>query len=113
MPAPAIIGIPFLASVAGGFVAYLLDFFMQFFTKRVAIIFAAVTAIAALTAGLFAAITSLISGLYVSLPPDLAQGVRMIAPSNLEACLTAIASGHVARYVYEWQVKVIQYKFAF
>lgn len=103
-------GIPWLAGVIGGVVASLLRFFLQFFTKRFAVIAAVVAALVGITATFFAAITALFAAIEYAAPAAIAQGMGLLLPSNTTACLTAIVTAHTARYVYEWQFRIIQYR---
>lgn len=103
-------GIPWLAGVIGGAFSSIFGWFLQFFTKRLAIVGAAVTIIGTLTIALFAAIHALLAGVLVALPAEASAGISLFLPSNLSLCISAVVSARLLRYSYDWQIKIIQYK---
>lgn len=110
MAIPLIAGLPWLAGILGGLFASLVAWFASFMTKRLAITAAAVVSILAVTATFYAALEALLSGIVASAPPHFGQAVGLVWPSNASACLAAILSAYVLRWVYDWQVKIIQLK---
>lgn len=110
MPLPVLAGIPWLASILSGLFASLITFFAQYLTKRLAIVVAVVAALSALTLAFFAGIVAIINGLSSISPPMLSQAMGMIYPENLNLIVASIFSARVARWVYEWNVKVIQFR---
>jgi len=105
-----IAGLPWLAGIIVSALSALIAFFAQYMTKRVAIVAAALIIFTSVTAGFMAAAYALLSAISVTMPSDLEPGLALIVPSNAGACLGAVASAHVLRWVYAWQVKVIQYR---
>jgi len=110
MPVPVLAGLPWLAGILGGLFASLVAWFAQFLTKRLAILVAVVLAIGALTATFFSAMQALVSGLSAALPAAVTTGMGLLLPSNTILCLTAVVSAYTVRYVYAWNVRIIQYK---
>lgn len=110
MPLPAIVGVAALGGMMGSFVTRLLTWSAETFTKRVIWFGLAVAAVVAFTAGFFAAITSILDGLLVTLPSEVTWLIPMVMPSNAVACLTAIVSAHTLRFVYLWQVRLVNWK---
>lgn len=108
MPLPVIAGIPWLAGLLGGLFSAVFGFFAKYLTKRLAIVAAAITAITALTAGFFSMILAAMNGINASLPTDVGILIGHVLPSNFELCVATILSAQSARWVYEWNVKVIQ-----
>jgi len=79
-------------------------------TNKLAIVALVVTAIGAVTVAFFAALLALINTLAYALPNEFAIGLSFVVPANAPLCVGAIATAHVVRWVYEWNVKVIQYR---
>lgn len=110
MPIPAVLGVSWLAGVIGTAFAGLFAWLLTFMTKRLAIVVLAVGVLLTLTASLFVALESLLSGLVYILPASLTQSVGLFAPSNLSLCVSIVVSAHMLRYVYDWNVRVVQMK---
>ena len=104
------LGIPWLASILGGFFLGIAQFFLQWFTKRWAIILAVAAIFATLTATFFTAIQVALATLVVAAPAELTLAAQLFLPENIDECLSALIAGHVARFAYEWNVRIIQYR---
>lgn len=98
---------PLLAAFLGSIFGKILDLFMKYFTRRVAMLPAVVVAITALTATLFISFMGLISAVEVALPPELVA-VSGIFPPNMTACLSAVSSARLLKWVYDWNNNFIQ-----
>ena len=110
MALPVLAGIPWLASVIGGLFSAVFAYFAQFLTKRLAIVAAVVSVLIAITTAFFAAINGIVSALSVAAPPSVAVAASLVVPSNATACASAYMAALVARWAYQWNVKVLQYK---
>lgn len=110
MPLPAIIGIPFLAGVFGSLFAGLISFFAKYLTKRLALTAAFVTASIALFAVFFSVCWAVLQSLIVSTPSEVSLALSFFVPSNAPACLGAILTVNAARWVYDWNTRVIQFR---
>jgi uncharacterized membrane protein len=97
-----------LATFLGSLFSSVVAFFMQYVTKRLAIVLAVISAIAALTLGFFAAILALVNAVSSVTPPYFSVAMSWIVPSNAPLCISTILTAHLIRWVYEWNVKVIQ-----
>lgn len=113
MPAPAIIGIPWLAGVLGSLAASATAFFAARFTAKLAGIMGWLTLYISMLAGLSAFFVGIASTIHYAMPDSLATGVYMFLPSNLELCLSAYISARVALWVYRQKTRVVQYMFDF
>lgn len=98
---------PLLAAFFGSIFGKILDFFMKYFTRRVAMLPAVVVAITGLTATLFAAFTALLAGIDAVVPPQL-SAMSGIIPPNFTACLSAVSSARLLKWVYDWNNAFIQ-----
>lgn len=110
MPLPALVGLPWLATLLIGAFTSLFAFLTQFVSKRLAIVLLVIAAITTLTTAFFVAISGLISGMSYAMPSFVGQGLGHIWPSNATACLSAIATGHVLRFAYEWNIRAARLK---
>lgn len=110
MAVQVLAGIPFLAGVLGSLFGRLLSWLIERTTKRLAITLAVVISLAGLTAGFFAGVQALIATITYTAPPEVAIGMGLLMPSNTSACISAMLTAYTARYVYAWQVRIIQYK---
>lgn len=110
MPIPVIAGIPFLASAIGGFFVAVVAYFAKFISKRVAVVLVALGLIATATLTFIGLIEGLMSGISVISPPWLTMAAGLVVPDNLSACVSILVSGRIARWAYEWNVKIIQMK---
>lgn len=112
MALPALLGIPWLAGILGGLFAGLLEFFIKYVGKKTALTAAFVTASLSLFAVLFSACWGLMQGIVYASPPELSTALRFIVPSNAATCLSAYLTAVVARWVYDWNTRVIQFRLA-
>lgn len=93
-----------LTSLFGGVAA----FFSAWMTKKAAFAVAAVTTFAALTVGLFAAMTLLFSGLIVAFPeasPVVLTGLWVALPDNAIPIVAICISTDTAVALYRWNVE--------
>jgi Family of unknown function (DUF5455) len=111
MPIPlAIAGLPWLAGILGGLFTAVFGFLLKFFTKRFALFAAAVVGLLALFGVFLGAITGLMNGLSYVVPSEWILYSGYVLPANFKPCITALLSAHVARYVFSWNVKILQMK---
>ncbi len=108
----ALAAIPALASFLGSIFTALVGFFSAYLTKRLALVAAGVVAIAGAFTVFYAAVLALVAGLSVPFPV-VGNAVYCFLPANTQACVSAILTAYVLRWVYEWKVRVIQYQFNF
>ena len=110
MPLPVLAGIPWLAGVIGALFASIFNWLLKFFTKRFAVVGAAVAVIATITSALFVAFEALFSAIVIVSPDWVASGAMLVVPSNANLCISTIVSAYLLKWVYSWQVRIIQYK---
>lgn len=107
---PVLAGIPWLAGLIGGLFTSLFTWLAAVITKRFAVVAAALIVLAAITVAFFAGLQALISGLGVVVPQFLLDAAGHALPSNTDLCVTAGMTARLARYAYDWNVRIIQYK---
>lgn len=111
MALPLVIaGIPWLAGLIGGLFTAAVTFFTTYLSKRLAVTLVGVAAIAALTTAFATAISASISGLSIAAPAELTIALSWVVPTNFQSCASACLSARVLRWVYEWNVKIVQLK---
>jgi len=110
MPAPAILGIGWLATVLGGLVFAVVNFFARFVTQKVAVALAAIAAVGLLTAAFVATIDGLMGGLITAFP--LSANVGLVLPQNFESSLGIYFAGRVAYWVFSVNWYIISVKWS-
>ena len=93
----------FFAGLMGAVAA----FFAQWATRKLAVFLGVVTITVASTLVVFAAISSMIAGITVVVPPCIVQGFNMILPANFIPCLSTIFAARAMAWVYSWKVNFI------
>lgn len=95
----------FFATMLGNFIA----FFAKWFTARTATQLGIIAAIASLTIGMIALIKTLILSISLVAPPLFSQAMSLIVPDNAPICISALVSAHTIKWVWQWQVRFIEY----
>lgn len=102
---------PILAAFLGNALFSLASFFAKWFTKQIALRLALIAGVLVLTTGFVAGINSLHAGLSAVVIPDFVNiAASWFVPSNLDECVGVVVAAHLARWVYAWNIKIIQYK---
>jgi len=85
----------------------LVSFFVQWFSKKLALGLAAVTVFGGLTLALWGAIGLGLSGIVAMLPADsgLLTGLWVATPPNAQACIAATIAADTAVALYKWNVE--------
>lgn len=103
-------GLPILGNLITALVAGLVGFFAQVLTKRFAIVALAVAVVAGIVAAFYAAMLAAIQSIAAVLPAEVIQAAGLVVPSNAVAVVSAVLGAQAARWVYDWQVKIIGWK---
>lgn len=101
---------PILAAWLGSLFTSLVSFFAVVITKRVAIIAAVLTAVISVTAAFVAAMQGLFTAISYAAPAEINLAWGWLVPDNLDNCIAAVIAGHLLRWAYDWNVKVLQMK---
>lgn len=110
MAAPALLGIPLLVNFLIKVVEWIAAKFAARVTMRLAASLAWITFYIGLLVALAATFSLIISGISTALPSDLAQGIAMVKPSNLEPCVAAIYSAKVAMWVFQQKKQLLEWE---
>jgi len=103
-----LLGIPTIAGFFGSALMGLVAFFGKYFTKKLAILAAVITAAATLTGAFIVSMEGLMAGIHYAMP-SLGNWFTFI-PGNFTVCISAIITAELIRWVYDWNVKIIQWK---
>lgn len=98
-----------LANFFVSLTASVLAFFGQTFAKKTLIATAAIAAFLSLTGVFVLTIKALLTGIVYALPPWAASVAGVILPTNFGPCISAYIAAKVARWIYEFHTKTIQY----
>ncbi|GHD52508.1 hypothetical protein SAMN05216429_106128 [Marinobacter persicus] len=104
----ALLGIPWLAGILGTALTGLIAFFGKFLTKKLAIVAAVITAAVSLTGAFLVTIEGIMAGIYYAMPTT--GNWFAFLPGNFSACVSAIVTAEIVRWVYDWNIKIIQWK---
>ncbi|PST94238.1 hypothetical protein C9I86_02475 [Photobacterium sp. NCIMB 13483] len=99
----------FPALVAGLFsvATSLFTFFIKFFTRRVAMNLVIISMITASAVLAYTTIETLLFSINFFMPPEIAIGLSIIAPTNFTACASVLFSARLIRWVWEWKAWVV------
>lgn len=97
-------------NLLGSLLSVFIGFFLQVFTKRLALIAIVIAGIASLVVAFFAAMMGLVNVLSPSMPSFVIQGVSLFIPANAPLILSTVMTARVIRFAYEWNVKFLQMK---
>lgn len=111
MAIQAVLGIPVLAGVIGSLFTSLFTFAAQYFTKRLALLSAGLILISSVVGAFYAAIMALAVSISVAVPVEISAAAGFFVPDNAVGVVSAVMASKVLRYAYDWNVRVIQYKF--
>lgn len=109
MPLPLIPIAAGVLSAIGSAAASALGYFSAWSAKRITLVIAGVAAIAVAVTVFVSAITNALSAVAVTMPAEI-QLAFLFIPSNVSACVSAIVTAHVARWVYSLHLKAINIK---
>lgn len=110
MAAPVILGLSALGTLLTRFLEWMFKTFAERVAGRLAASLIWIGLYIALLVGLAATFSLILGGITATLPPDLAQGMGMIKPPNLEACVAAIYSSKVAMWVFQQKKQLIDWE---
>lgn len=99
-----------LATLLGSLFSGIVQYFAKYLTKKLAVVAAVVAAIGVLSTVFFGAIYALVVSIAYQLPDEMILGLSLVIPSNSVTCLSSIMTAHLLKWVYDWNVKVIQYR---
>lgn len=105
-----VIAITFLATFLADIFTRSVGVFFEIMTKRVLIITACVAVLAAFVVGFYALMLTIINSISANLPPFFSQAASMVVPDNFVTLASITITAHIARWAYEWNVKVLQWR---
>ncbi len=99
----------FLYILLGGFFTSLLEFFLKFFTRKVALGLTSVALFMSFTAYFIGVLYALILGISVAMPSSMTLAISWFVPSNAPLCLAACFAANTARWIYDLKTKTMQF----
>ena len=112
MPLPMIAGMPFLAGILGSLTTGILSFLSRFMSRKLALSATFVVLLIGLFSALYLSVTGLLSLLVVSAPAH-SSGIFLILPENFKTLLSTYFSIRVLFWAYDWNTRILQFKFDF
>lgn len=94
----------------GGLIATFAGFLAQWFGRRAAIRLSIITAMLSFLGIFIAAVNAAVSGLSVVLPSAVVIGASWFMPDNINACISACISVRLAKYIYDYQQRVLAWQ---
>lgn len=104
---PVLLGLPWLAGILITALGGVVGFFLKYFTHRLAVTLAVIAAITALTVTFVAVMAALQAGLG-SLSEYSGTYYHLLLPDDFGAIVGVYLSARLAKWVYGWNVKVVQ-----
>lgn len=101
---------PYIAAVLGGLFGGLVQWLAKYVTRRVAIVAAVIVLLFGMITAFFAAINAAVASISVLTPPGFNQAMSMVMPDNVPGLISILISARILRWVYEWNVKIIQWR---
>lgn len=99
----------YIAILIGAIFISLIEWFAQFFSKKVAITLTLVTFVTTATAALIVTVDALVSSIAVTLPAQATAFVGAFLPPNTIGCISAVVAAKLARMAYDYNVKFAEY----
>ncbi len=88
----------------------IMEFMARRIVRRLAVIALVVSGLAGFLIVFVNVVDGLIGQLSAITPPHFDMAVSMVVPANLVLCVTLLITGRIARWVYEWNAKIIQFR---
>lgn len=84
-------------------------FFAGFLSKKTAQVLLAVTLAVTVTAALFVALGAALSAIVVASPGGFVDAGISLLPANTNICIATVITVKAAAWLYDWQIRVIQW----
>ncbi len=107
---PVLAGLPWLAASIGGLFTSLFTWLAGFISRKIAVTVLGVSVMFTLTYALITALEFLVSGISTVVPGAVVQAMGLLMPSNYMACVGVALSGRFLLFLYQWKIKVLEYK---
>lgn len=103
-------GLPWLAGILAALFVAIFKFIAGLFTKRLLIIAAVVSVVGGFTAVFYQGMLAALNSVSNITPSFLNQAAGLVIPDNVPALISILVSARITRWVYEWNVKVAQWR---
>lgn len=105
-----VIAITFLATLIANLLTRSVTVIFEIFTKKLLVIGALITVLAAFVVAFYLLIQTTIGAISATAPPYLSQAASLVVPDNLTTLIALQITARIARWTYEWNVKVLQWR---
>ena len=105
-----ILAITLLGTLLGQLLTRTVSIVFEVMAKRALVIGAVLLVLATFVTSFYLLINSTINAISSVAPPYLSQAASLFIPDNLPALISLQITARVARWVYEWNVKVLQWR---
>lgn len=103
-------GVMLIVSFITNILSSLFGIFLQFASKKFLIIASVLGVLATFVSAFYILIESMIEGIAFIAPAGLSQAASLVVPDNLAALTSIHITARIARFAYEWNVKVLQWR---
>ena len=101
---------PYLATLIGSLFAGLVTWLGKYLTRRMALTAAVIVILFGMITTFWTAINLMIGGISLHTPQYLNQALSMVMPDNVPTLISILITARVARWAYEWNVKILQWR---
>lgn len=102
-------------------VTFFATFLAQLFTRSVSVVFEVLTKRLLVIGAVLAVLTTFVVAFYALIhttinsinsvaPPSLSQAASLVVPDNFASLASIYITARIARWAYEWNVKVLQWR---
>ncbi len=103
-------GFLFFATFLAELFTRLISSGLEYASKRLFIIASMLVVLASFVSAFYFLMRTTISGLSSLLPPFFSQAASLVVPDNTYALMSVYITARLARFVYEWNIKVLQWR---
>lgn len=103
--------LPYLIASFIGIFQALINFFLQYMTRKFAAVASATALFIALTTALVIALNGIIAGISYAMPIEINRAISWFMPTNFESCVAAYYSAVAVKWVYDLKSKVVRTTF--
>lgn len=104
------LAITFLATFLAQLFTRSVSVVFEVLTKRLLVIGAVLASLAVFVAAFYALIQTTINGISAVTPPFFSQAASLVVPDNFTTLASVYVTARIARFAYEWNVKVLQWR---
>lgn len=101
---------PIFAALFSGLAVFIGKLVSEVLVRRLVVIAAVLSVLSAFVVAFYIATVTAIGAISAVAPPGLNQAASLVVPDNVPLLISALITARIARWVYEWNVKVVQWR---